>query len=419
MAVRFSLALLCVLLLVPAAARAAVTFGATCGLAPDGERHARRAAATRSSALRQRPSTACWCAGHCGRNGAAVAVAAGRADTRARHAGRWTTDGHAIRRACACPSARATSIGLRDQFGTHAAAPSTARRCSSPASSSPTPTPTATATRPRTRARPRRPARRALPRGHRADDVRARLRRRRSGHAVRRDRGQPRAERRRRRDRQRRHPLRGAVRAHRGDRPPAPPAPPCAARCRAIAPGASGVLTIVLAGTAEGASFHHAVSVTTTSTDPTPGDHSASVDTLVTGASVPGAAAHPRGRGMRQRELRRARRRRALGQQLRRPHVRPPGARPAARARRQRLPVRRRGRRRARRRRRRRHALGRRRPRPALRRRGQGSPARRGQGRRAARRHRQRRSSSPAPAATACGAAPATTSSRRATARAT
>jgi hypothetical protein len=53
-----------------------------------------------------------------------------------------------------------------------------------------------------------------------------------------------------------------------------------------IAPGASGVLTIVLAGTAEGASFHHAVSVTTTSTDATPGDHSAAVDTLVTGASV-------------------------------------------------------------------------------------------------------------------------------------
>jgi hypothetical protein len=56
-----------------------------------------------------------------------------------------------------------------------------------------------------------------------------------------------------------------------------------------IAPGASGALTIVLAGAAEGASFHHAVSVTTTSTDPTPGDHSAAVDTLVTGASVPGA----------------------------------------------------------------------------------------------------------------------------------
>jgi hypothetical protein len=57
----------------------------------------------------------------------------------------------------------------------------------------------------------------------------------------------------------------------------------------AIAPGASGVLTIVLAGATEGTSFHHAVSVTATSTDPTSGDHSASVDTLVTGASVPGA----------------------------------------------------------------------------------------------------------------------------------
>jgi uncharacterized repeat protein (TIGR01451 family) len=57
-----------------------------------------------------------------------------------------------------------------------------------------------------------------------------------------------------------------------------------------IAPGASGVLTIVLAGNAEGVSFHHAVSVTTTSTDPTPSDHSASVDTLVTGASIPPAA---------------------------------------------------------------------------------------------------------------------------------
>jgi uncharacterized repeat protein (TIGR01451 family) len=53
-----------------------------------------------------------------------------------------------------------------------------------------------------------------------------------------------------------------------------------------IAPGASGLLTIVLAGTAEGASFHHAVSLTTTSTDPTPGDHGAAIDTLVTGASV-------------------------------------------------------------------------------------------------------------------------------------
>src|SRR6185312_9364400 len=58
----------------------------------------------------------------------------------------------------------------------------------------------------------------------------------------------------------------------------------------AIAPGASGVLTIVLAGAAEGVSFHHAVSVTTTSTDATPADHSAAVDTLVTGASIPPAA---------------------------------------------------------------------------------------------------------------------------------
>jgi uncharacterized repeat protein (TIGR01451 family) len=54
----------------------------------------------------------------------------------------------------------------------------------------------------------------------------------------------------------------------------------------AIAAGASSTVTIVLAGTTEGGSFHHAVSVTATSTDPTPGDHSASVDTRVTGASV-------------------------------------------------------------------------------------------------------------------------------------
>jgi Ca2+-binding RTX toxin-like protein len=71
---------------------------------------------------------------------------------------------------------------------------------------------------------------------------------------------------------------------------PAACTPGATLRCTlpAIAPAASGTLTIVLAGAAEGASFHHAVSVTTTSTDPTPGDHSASVDTLVTGASVPG-----------------------------------------------------------------------------------------------------------------------------------
>jgi hypothetical protein len=69
---------------------------------------------------------------------------------------------------------------------------------------------------------------------------------------------------------------------------PADCTPGATLRCAlpAIAPGAIGVLTIVLAGTAEGASVHHAVSVTTTSTDPTTGDHSAAVDTLVTGASV-------------------------------------------------------------------------------------------------------------------------------------
>jgi Domain of unknown function DUF11/RTX calcium-binding nonapeptide repeat (4 copies) len=69
-------------------------------------------------------------------------------------------------------------------------------------------------------------------------------------------------------------------------------APGATLRCTlpAIAPGASGAVTIVLAGAAEGASFHHAVNATLTSTDPTPGDHSASVDTLVTGASVPPAA---------------------------------------------------------------------------------------------------------------------------------
>jgi Ca2+-binding RTX toxin-like protein len=67
--------------------------------------------------------------------------------------------------------------------------------------------------------------------------------------------------------------------------------PGATVRCTlpAIAPGASSAVTIVLAGIAEGASFRHAVSVTATSTDPTPGDHGASVDTLVTGASVPPA----------------------------------------------------------------------------------------------------------------------------------
>jgi hypothetical protein len=54
----------------------------------------------------------------------------------------------------------------------------------------------------------------------------------------------------------------------------------------AIPANAIGTVTVVLAGTSEGASFHHAASVAATSTDPTPGDHSASVDTRVTGASV-------------------------------------------------------------------------------------------------------------------------------------
>jgi hypothetical protein len=53
-----------------------------------------------------------------------------------------------------------------------------------------------------------------------------------------------------------------------------------------IPAGAGSTVTIVLAGTTEGTSFHHAASVTATSTDPTPGDHDAAVDTLVTGASV-------------------------------------------------------------------------------------------------------------------------------------
>jgi uncharacterized repeat protein (TIGR01451 family) len=58
----------------------------------------------------------------------------------------------------------------------------------------------------------------------------------------------------------------------------------------AVPAGASSTVTIVLAGTTEGGSFHHAVSATASSTDPTPGDHSASVDTRVTGASVAPAA---------------------------------------------------------------------------------------------------------------------------------
>jgi uncharacterized repeat protein (TIGR01451 family) len=54
-----------------------------------------------------------------------------------------------------------------------------------------------------------------------------------------------------------------------------------------IAPNASATVTVVLAGTSEGATIHHAVSVTTSSIDATPGDHAAAVDTRITGASVP------------------------------------------------------------------------------------------------------------------------------------
>jgi uncharacterized repeat protein (TIGR01451 family) len=54
----------------------------------------------------------------------------------------------------------------------------------------------------------------------------------------------------------------------------------------AIPANASATVTVVLAGATEGATFHHAVTVAASSTDPTAGDHSASVDTRVTGASV-------------------------------------------------------------------------------------------------------------------------------------
>jgi uncharacterized repeat protein (TIGR01451 family) len=48
----------------------------------------------------------------------------------------------------------------------------------------------------------------------------------------------------------------------------------------------SRTVTIVLAGTRVGATLHHVVTVTTNSADPTPTDHSAAVDTLVTAPSV-------------------------------------------------------------------------------------------------------------------------------------
>jgi uncharacterized repeat protein (TIGR01451 family) len=54
----------------------------------------------------------------------------------------------------------------------------------------------------------------------------------------------------------------------------------------AIPANASSTVTIVLAGASEGTMFRHTVTVAASSTDPTAGDHSASVDTRVTGASV-------------------------------------------------------------------------------------------------------------------------------------
>ena len=50
--------------------------------------------------------------------------------------------------------------------------------------------------------------------------------------------------------------------------------------------GGSRVVTIVLAGTTVGATLHHAVAVTATTTDPTPDDLDAAVDTLITPPSV-------------------------------------------------------------------------------------------------------------------------------------
>lgn len=53
-----------------------------------------------------------------------------------------------------------------------------------------------------------------------------------------------------------------------------------------IPAGQSRVVTIALAGTTIGRTIHHAVTVSATSTDPTPGDLSAAVDTLITPQSV-------------------------------------------------------------------------------------------------------------------------------------
>jgi uncharacterized repeat protein (TIGR01451 family) len=55
--------------------------------------------------------------------------------------------------------------------------------------------------------------------------------------------------------------------------------PPIAAR-------ATRAVTIVLVATTVGSTVHHAVTVSATSTDATPGDHAASIDTLITSQSV-------------------------------------------------------------------------------------------------------------------------------------
>ena len=58
-----------------------------------------------------------------------------------------------------------------------------------------------------------------------------------------------------------------------------------------IPAGQSRLITIVLVGATVGTTIHHAVTVTTTSTDPTPDDLTAAVDTLITPQSVAPAPA--------------------------------------------------------------------------------------------------------------------------------
>jgi uncharacterized repeat protein (TIGR01451 family) len=50
--------------------------------------------------------------------------------------------------------------------------------------------------------------------------------------------------------------------------------------------GGRATVTIVLAGTRVGATLHHAITVTASTTDPTSSDHTAAVDTIVTAPSV-------------------------------------------------------------------------------------------------------------------------------------